>query len=622
MTMKPKNKKVLKEIENNRNHSWFEEIKQRSQDHLDKSALQYRGKKISYREFIDTCEKVWAPALKAAGIQKGTEIVLSMSSTPELCYLMGAASVLGARLNFISDEFDYNYVKEICDKTDFKYIFITSDRITNHMKSIEKMPDKTIIPVDLNNSLNGKNPFSNITDRFSSFSEEEYKQSLSRINNKMSLNDFLERGKTVTGELKVDSTLDDVFTTSYSSGTSDGNKPKGIVHKNRHYIVMGRYHDSKISGIPPMNNSVTFSTIPTQSNSYIASIISDTLMEGATVALDPIVSKEYFLFGMKINQPTMSIATTSSWLYAAKYYYSLPAKKRKYFKLPKTIFPVAVGEALAPGEEKFLNKFIADLKCGTEITKLPHSISKMSTCGGDCEHGSILIRVLRSYANLLKDRSIKEPIGLRTYDFVTIKALRPDGTYCGPNEYGRLVANSDCTMVEYRDDPKRTANFFIEDAYGIKWGDMGCHGFIDRNNNVYMKGRISEDYSHIPAFLINDEIQKDTKNILSSSVIDTEIDGEEAYICYIDFQPFKRMSEERIKTGIIRRLEKKFGKDLINNLYFRILKNNEEFPLTGCLKRDRKKLREIGLTPECEKATSLHLEELGISIVKKIRNRD
>ena len=613
---------VLDEIERNRNHSWFEEVKQRSQDNLDKAALQYRGKKISYREYIDTCEKVWAPALKAAGIQKGTEIVISMSSTPELCYIMGAASILGARLNFISDEFDDQYVNEICSKSKFPYFFVTSDRLTNHMKSIERMTDKTIVPIDLNHSLNGKNPFSNITDRFSNFSEEEYQESLSRIDNKMSLTDFLERGKTITGDIAEESTLDDIFTTSYSSGTSDGNKPKGIVHRNRHYIVMGRYHDSEISGIPPLKNSVTFSTIPTQSNSYIASIISDTLMEGATVALDPIVSKEYFLYGIKINQPMMAIATTSSWIYAAKYYYSLPKEQRKYFTFPNTIFPVAVGEALSPGEEKFLNRFLVDVKCGTGITKLPHSISKMSTCGGDCEHGSILIRELRSYANLLKDRKVKEPIGLRTYDFVTIKALRPDGTYCEPGEYGRLVANSDCTMVEYRDEPERTAKFFIEDAYGIKWGDMGCHGYIDRKNSIYMKGRMSEDLSHIPGFLIDDEIQKDTKNILSSTVVETEVDGVDSYICYIDFQPFKRMSEERIKQGIISRLEKKFGQEIINNLYFRILRNGEEFPLTGCLKRDTKLLRELGLTQECEKVTTLQKEEPGRKLVKKPVNRD
>ena len=467
------------------------------------------------------------------------------------------------------------------------------------------MPNKTVIPVSLNHSLPNGNPFEKLTDVFITYNKDEVAKAFNEIDNKEDLDSFLEAGKQYKGKVEEESTLDDIFTTSYSSGTTDGNKPKGIVHRNRHYIVMGRYHDSEISGIPNMKNATTFSTIPTQSNSYIASILSDTLMEGATIALDPLVTKEYFLYGIKVNRPTMAIATTSTWLYAAKLYYMMPENRKKEFRLTKTIFPVAVGEPMSPGEEKYLNKFVKDLKCGTAITKLPTSISKMSICGGDCEHGSILIRELRGYANILKDRAVTEPIGLRTYDFVEIKVLREDGTYCEPNEYGKLVANSACTMVGYRDEPERTERFFIKDAYGKTWGDMSCYGYIDRRNNVYMKGRIPEDKKRIPEFLINDEIQKDTKNILSSSVVEIENGEEHIYIAYIDFQPNKRKNDLEIRKSIVGRLRKKFGDELIDKLYLRILNYGEEFPLTGCLKRDNKKLKEMGLTEKCEKASEV-----------------
>ena len=233
----------------------------------------------------------------------------------------------------------------------------------------------------------------------------------------------------------------------------------------------------------------------------------------------------------------------------------------------------------------------------------------MSICGGDCEHGSLFIRVLRSYANLKKDKNIKEPIGLKTYDFVEISALRKDVTYCDTYEYGRLVANSPCTMLGYKDEPERTQKFFIKDAYGKQWADLGCYGYLDKNQNIYMKGRMSEDKSKIPEFLINDEIQKDTKNILSSSVVCSEENNEEKYIAYIEPQLFIKKSKEDIIKSVVLRCENKFGNDLINKLYINIVDHKKSYPLTACLKRDNNTLRNNGITYDSIKATDVLLDE-------------
>ena len=595
---KMKKQEILNEINVNRNHSWFEEIKNRSNSHLLKPAFKYRGKSITYNEYLKTCEQIWAPSLKANGIGKNTEIVACLSSTPELCYLLGAVSIVGAKINLVSSDFDADYLYQIIKNADSKYVFVGEDRFNELMpifKRLELEKDKTIVPISLDYSLSGNNPFAEITDKFLGYNKEEYLKNVQSLSNCESINSFLNKGTNYTGKVGECSTLDDEFTITYSSGTTDGKMPKGIVHRNRHYIVMGRYHDSEVSGIPNLKDSVTYSTIPTQSNSYIASILSDTLMEGACIALDPIVSKEYFIYGILINEPYMAIATTSSWLYTAKYYYNLSKEEQQKIKFPNTLFPVVVGEPMSPGEEKYLNKFIKDTKCGTGVTKLPYSISKMSICGGDCEHGSIFIRELRAYANLLRDKSVHEPIGLRTYNFVEVKALRSDGTYCNPNEYGRLVANSDCTMVGYKDAPERTKNFFVTDAYGKTWGDLGCHGFIDKNNNIYMKGRVSEDKSIIPEFIINDEIQRDTKNILSSSVVSVTDNDIEKYVAYIEVQPNSKKKIEEIIKSAIMRCQRKFGDMVTSKIYISIINESKEFPLTACLKRDNNALRDIGI---------------------------
>ena len=590
---------ILKDLKENHNWSWFEEIKHRSLNHMNKVAFRYRGKNVTYKEFIDQAETVWAPAFRKAGITKGTRVFVSVSSAPEICFLMAATSIVGAKINFVADDFDADYLHEISKKSKSSVLFVGEDRFELMKEALEKIDadgDKKIISLPLDYSLPNGNPFSDITDMFETYNKEESAKIVESLKNKQSIDEFLEEGKSYNGPVYNESSLDDEFTITYSSGTTDGNKPKGIVHRNKHYVVMGRYHDSEVSHIPNLKNSVTYSTIPTQSNSYIASIISDTLMEGACIALDPIATKEYFLYGVVLNKPLMAIATTSSWLYAAKFFYSLPKEQRKNFYLKDTLFPVAVGEPMSPGEEKFLNKFLKDCKCGVNITKLPRSISKMSICGGDCEHGSIFIRELRAYANLKKDRNIKEPIGLRTYNFVDVKALREDGTYCENNEYGRLVANSACTMTGYDDEPERTERFFIADAYGKKWADLGCYGFVDKDNNIYMKGRMSEDISLIPEFVINDEVQRDAKNVLSSSVVYTD-DGN--YVIHIQKQPDSRLNDKRFIDGVINRCRHTFGDELIKHLYINLMDFSEDFPLTGCLKRDNILLRYMGVIDSC-----------------------
>jgi len=598
---------ILDEINKNRNHSWFDEIKTRSRSHLLKPAFIYKGTTITYDQYLKTCEEVWAPALKANGIKKGMEVVACISSTPELCYLLGAISIIGAKINIVSSEFDSEYLSHIIESADSKYVFIGEDHINELMPTLNKLENsnKKIVNIPINHSLVKEDPFEDVISELLTYDKNLYKQNIEKLSNLEDIDEFLSRGLNYEGIVNETSGLDDIFTITYSSGTTDGNKPKGIVHRNKHYIVMGRYHDSEVSGIPNLKDSITYSTIPTQSNSYIASILSDTLMEGACIALDPIVTKEYFLYGLMINRPYMAIATTSSWLYTAKEYYKLTKEQQAAIKFPNTVFPVAVGEPMSPGEEKFLNKFIKDTKCGVGITKLPSSISKMSICGGDCEHGSLFIRELRAYANLLKDKSIKEPIGLRTYDFVEISALRKDGTHCNPNEYGRLVANSDCTMVGYKDAPERTEKFFIKDANGKTWADLGCYGFIDKNKNIYMKGRMSEDKSIIPEFLINDEIQKDTKNILSSSVVSVEEDNIEKYVAYIEIQPNSKKTIENIIRSTIKRCQNRFGQDFANILYISIVTEEKPFPLTGCLKRDNNALRNNGITLNCTKASDI-----------------
>ena len=120
---KPTAKEILKDIEKNHNHSWYNELYIRNKDSLDDIALVYRGNTITYRQMFDNMKK-YAKSMKQLGIRKGSEIPVCLSNTPEVVYILGAASMLGASVNLFGHKFSQEYVKEIINGTKSNVIFV------------------------------------------------------------------------------------------------------------------------------------------------------------------------------------------------------------------------------------------------------------------------------------------------------------------------------------------------------------------------------------------------------------------------------------------------------------------------------------------------------------------
>ena len=109
---KLKVKSVFEELEKNHNHSLYEEVYERNKDNLDNEAIFYRGRSISYRKLFDIVGQ-YAKSFTAMGINEKSEIPMCISNTPELIYMLLAASYVGAKINIFGTEFDDNYITEI-----------------------------------------------------------------------------------------------------------------------------------------------------------------------------------------------------------------------------------------------------------------------------------------------------------------------------------------------------------------------------------------------------------------------------------------------------------------------------------------------------------------------------
>lgn len=589
-------KEVERDISKKHNHSWYDEIYERNQNNLDKNAISFRGTNITYSQFFEMVND-YAKALRQKGIKKGDEFVACLRLTPDYPVLVAAASMIGAKINLISAEFDKDYISDIINRANSNIILVNDwdfSKMSDSLKKCSNDRDIVVLPVDYWSKYG--NPYSAITDKFFVFNQDEYNSAIREFNNIISISDFLNDGKKFKGQLNGFGKLNDDLAITYTSGSTKKGIHKGIVQKNRTYIIMGRYHDPEVAGIPSMSNIITMVAVGPHADTTLMTGVSDTFMQGGMVAMDPIIDEDYFLYSLIINKPKLVVATRTYWMRAMKQTYQ--DSNFKNLKLPNLYVPSEGGEPLSAGEEKALNKWLRDVKAGTAVTHTPTSIVKMTVGGGDSEHGSLFLSLYRDYKNSLqKIRGIHEPIGLEYFNFVDIQNLRNDGTYCEPMEMGRLVANSPISMERYHNDPEATERYFITDAYGKKWGDLGTYGYIDKYNNVYIKGRISNDDSYIKNFQIADEILKDTKNIMSCEVI--YFSKEDVYVAHIETQFHKKVNLEKALLSAEKRCQNAFGDMIKGRLLFRIRDHEEGFPTLFTAKRNLIALKEEGITEKC-----------------------
>ena len=583
---------VLEELEANHNHSWFEELYLRNEQTLDDIALFYRGAEVTYGEMFEHM-KEYAKALRQQGVEKGTEIPICMSNTPELVYLLGAISMVGAKANIFNEEFDPEYITEIIDGCNSEIMFVEDGKYEELKDSIDRSHISNIIMTSLTDSLpKTSNLYEEYDKKHGKFvnTVEEHKSQNSNIQD---INEFVQSGKDYQGELISDVNLDDEFTITYSSGSTNSSRAKAIVHTVRSFITIGRCHDTDVQKSASMKEFTIQAQIPTHSNTDIIASISDSLMQGSRLALEPIYDKDFFIDSLLINRPNYVVATRSFWLNTMKK--AMYDEKYKNIKMPFLLIPFSVGEPLERNEEKFINKGLRKVSAGRDKVPSPISPITMSVAGGDCEHGGIFWILFRALQSKIPGRKT-DVAGMNPFQMVDVAVLDENGNYCEPYKMGRLVANSPCNMKCYKNNPEATDKFFITDATGKVWGDCNVYSFIDAKGGVHMKGRIPTSKETLPPFMIADTILKDTKNILSCEVIEDEATN--YYVAHVELQPGKSNFED-ILMSAKQRCIRDFGEEFASRIVYRLHSFDEAFELTGCGKRNNQALKAEGVTEKC-----------------------
>lgn len=584
---------ILEDLQKNHNHTWYEELYLRNSKWLSDVALFYRGTTITYGEMFESMQK-YAKALCAYGLQEGDEVPICMANAPELVYLLGGISIIGAKANIFGHEFDPEYITEIIDGCSSELIFILDSAYSVIQGAVKASHTKTVVMCSLTDSLpESGNPYAEY-DRHHGMIQDCRTKHVAENSDIVTLADFVASANNQKATPVMKSGLDTEFLVTYTSGSTNNNRPKAIVHTTRSLITIGRCHDPEVQKTTSLKNFTMQAHIPSHSNTDIISSISDALMQGSRLALEPVYDKDFFIYTLIINKPSYIVATRSFWIDTAKKILFYPEFVN--IKLSSILIAFAVGEPMEMNEERFINRALRKAKAGTDKIPLPFSVVSIGAAGGDCEHGGIFYNIFRQVQNLKPANLLhRQEQGLMPFAMVDTAILDDEGHYCKPYTLGRLVANSPCNMKCYKNNPIATDAFFIKDATGKTWGDCRVYGYIDAQGGVHMKGRIPENPNDIPTFKIAEVILRNRKHILSCEVVEVE----KQYVAHVEFMPHSNCNHTVVLQKAQKKCVQSFGMDVVDRIYWRIRSNEESFPLTGCGKRSAKALMQEGISSKC-----------------------
>lgn len=594
--------KGLNDVEENHNTCWVRDLYNKNRNNLDKTAIFYRGTKITYRTLFENAIR-YAKVFEQKGIKKGSEVPMCMSNCPEFLYSIMGLNLLGAKMNCFGT-FDNDYLKEIISDTDSSLLICTDDKYLAIKDALDASDKKEIIMFSLADSLkNGVDPYIELDKEFYDFKNKValYSEFDKRI---VSKENFLKDAGEITLSDIENYNYGDInteFLITYSSGSTNSKRPKAIVHSNRSLITIGRFQDSDMSDLPTMKGLIGEAMIPTHSNTGIICSMSDVLYKGCTVAMEPIYHKDFLLPSFAINKPNYITVPTNMIVDAAKKIHS--DQRYTDFKMPYMMMLTAVGEPTSPGEEKFINKMLRKSNAGSE--KLPRPISPvpLSIGGGDCERGGMFFTPYRKFQDLLPQYLVsKDKCQLKKYDMVQLAILDEDDVPLPYGQVGRLVAKTPTQMIRYKNNDEATKDFYIQDHFGNWWTDCKVYARMERNGTVDILERIGNEFelendTKVPLYKVGDTVAKDTKNVLSYYVVNN---GDNV-IVHVEKQPDSKKSMDKILYSIDKRIQKNVGKDISDKVVYRVRSFDEGFPRTACEKRNGNVLKTEGLSDKCVK---------------------
>ena len=520
---------------------------------MNKCALQYFDAKISYKEMFEKADMV-ANAFTNYGVKEGDNVILIMTSCPELVYILLGLNKIGVVVNMINPLFTQDQIKDRINDTGAE-VMVVLDQLLGSVESIlqdlcvnmvvvvpivASMPAVTRIISGI--KLKKKIPYSKKIVKFKQFVKKYGKKLSSEVCN-----------------------ADIPAIMVYSSGTTGASK--GIVLTNKGMNATIAHYE--YTGFEYKQNYTYLQIVPVWFSTGAVVCLFMPLCLGLSLIIEPVFNEVNFAKDILQYKPNIIMGATSLWLYF------LDSIKGKDIDLSFITYPITGGEKTLPSTEKKLNEVLRQYGCKYHLI----------TGYGMCELGSTATSTSMNWYKL----------GSAGYPIKGVTVAAFDGEInkeCKYNQRGEIRILTSARMNGYYKRLDATKEFFWRNSDGNEWGCTGDVGYVDSDGFLYVEGRAIDYFT-----------TKSGEKVYNFDIENVILEIEGIYQCevvekrkiggYEEAFAFVVLTEKEKETEVlaeVQRVCKKRLKEEQIPVEFRVI---DSFPVKSSGKRDMEKLIQI-----------------------------
>ena len=486
---------------------------------MDKPALNYFSKLVSYRNMINEIDKC-ADALISAGITRGDRVSVCLPNIPQAVYLFYAINKIGAVANMIHPLSSENEIVYALNLSESKMIIALDISEKKINAFADKTMVKSIVYVSVSESMPGYLKML--------YSLKQKKPELS--GRSVSWKEFT--GKTSGRSSSAHGKGDECAVILYSGGTTG--KPKGIELTNLNFNALA-LQSTDACGCLETGDRV-LAVMPVFHGFGLGVCIHTVLNFGGTSVILPKFSVRNFHKLLFRYRPAVIAGVPA--IYESFI-------RNRHFKNKDLSFLKCVisgGDSLSVNTKIKLDNLLLEHGCKSTVRE-GYGLT-------ECVTGSCLIP-----GNSEKRDSVGLPYADTFYKIVNSTTLEE----CPVGETGEIVLRGPTVMKGYLNEPEETANVLRKHSDGHIWLHTGDLGWMDSDGYVYFRDRlkkmiVSSGYNIYPQNIEN--VINSHNDVLMCAVVGVpdEIKGQrvKAFVVPKDIN----RDNDRLKTELTELLKK------------------------------------------------------------------
>lgn len=433
----------------------YELLWQSNREHLENTALNYYGRRITYGQLFDGIEET-AKAFSALGVKKGEAVIVCTVNTPEMVYALYALNRLGAVANMVDPRTNVDGIRDYILESDARFVMTIDLAYPAIVKAVKGTAVERIITVSAADSL------------------PAVARALYKLKNKgpvidgaaLRWKDFMALGTAARPEFPPYE-KDTCCVMAHTGGTTGSPKCVMLSNDNINAMTTGYRH----IGIPFERSHRFFNDLPPFIIYGLCFATHTTLCFGVEVILYPVFDSRGFPKQFAKYKPH-HFCTVPDHL---RYLCSSPITQKMDLSFFVTV--AVGGDSLSRELEERTNRFLESHGCRYQTLK-GFGMTELSS-------GAVTASPLCNAIG-----SVGAPLVINTVkimDTDTMQELRY-------GQSGEIWVSGPTIMQGYLNKPEETAETIITDAQGNRWIRTGDLGYMTEDGLLYHQGRLRRIY--------------------------------------------------------------------------------------------------------------------------------